>query len=246
MSVEYYYVGDDQKAYGPLPLEHLKQLHAAGTLRDDTLIAQAGTQSWTPYASHPAVTGQLPPTMGAVTPPVPSPAPTASPRRSETNATGKVAIGVGIGCLLLVLLAGGGCAAFFYGIFSMLNDEPRKEAIVQATAATLKENHPAALAELGPPLRPGYMYSGNIHWGATTTFNGVLPVDGAKNSGVLHFDAQQAGSGPWQFNAAQLELNGRTINLLEPAAEGDAETEPMAEFSEGRSAEGAYSPAVNR
>lgn len=217
MSADFYYVGKDGKPHGPIPLEDLRQLRQTGVLTDTTLVCPVGAENWTAFAADPVVTGKQAPHAPGV-PPIPF-----SPPAARSSSTGKVFLGVGIGCLAVLILVGGGCVAMFMGIFGMLNDEPRKQEVADAAGALLRQNHPEEAAAIGLPLKPGYVYSGNIHWGTTTTYDGTMPVEGTKASGELVFDAEKPSGGSWIFHRAVLSFEGKSIDLLKPKAATTAE-----------------------
>ncbi len=232
MSVEFYYVGKDGKPHGPIPLEDLRQLHRSGAVLDATLVCPVGSEAWNEYAQDPIVAGQQ-----AAPAPVPPAAPSVpGTARAKPASSSKILLGVGIGCLAFLLLAGGGCAALFMGISSMLNDEPRKQEVADAAAALLVQNHPDVAAQIGLPLKPGYMWTGNINWSATTTYDGVMPLDGTKASSSLTFEAKKPSGGSWVFRHAILTFEGKSINLLQPAQAPSTAPPAAVEGDEGEAA----------
>lgn len=209
MSVEFYYVGKDGQPHGPIPLEDLRKLRQSGVLTEATLVCPVGSEAWNPYAEDPVINGQQ-------TAPTPAAAPAVPSASAKPASSSKILLGVGIGCLGVLVLAGGGCAALFVGILGMLNDEPRKQEVADAAAALLVQRHPEEAKAIGLPLKPGYMWSGNINWGSTTTFDGSMPVDGTVTSGYLSFDAEKAPGGRWVFKHAILRFDGKSIDLVGP------------------------------
>jgi len=222
---DYYYLDQSRTPQGPVSLDGLRQLHAGGTVTSDTLIAQKGSQNWVPYAQHPDTSG---PGQPSGTPPVPTgsvPPPTGMPPMPEgmppqsTTSTGKVVMWVGLGCLLAILLAGGGCAAFIYAVFQTMNDEPAKQEIVIEATELMRANHPKVLDELGPPLKAGFMTTGHINYSSTMTYDGVMPIEGSKRNAILHFDAEKNSGGNWEFYQLDLQYGSDWIDLLEPGEE---------------------------
>lgn len=126
------------------------------------------------------------------------------------------------GCLLLVVLAIGGCAAFFaFVVGSMKSTGAYAEAIERV------QRNPDAIAALGEPITASWMIEGHFNdSGDTGDARYSLPVSGPNGSGTLRVQAVKR-DGIWRFQ--QLELapeGGGTIELLTPderAENGDGE-----------------------
>ena len=115
-----------------------------------------------------------------------------------------------VGCLLPLLLCGGGVA----GIFGIINTSLRSsDAYAEALAAAQADDQVKAL--LGESIDPGFFVSGNI-----SIRNGVgntdmsIPVSGPKGSASIHAVANR-GNGPWQFSVLEVipEGDGKRIDL---------------------------------
>jgi TM2 domain-containing membrane protein YozV len=66
MASEWYYSHDGER-HGPVPVEHIKEMAAAGQIRPDDLVWQSGMENWTAAGKVP---GLLPP--AAAPPPIPA------------------------------------------------------------------------------------------------------------------------------------------------------------------------------
>jgi len=115
-------------------------------------------------------------------------------------------IGCG-GCLGLTLLGVLGCGLFLFGIVSVIKStDPYKTALTAAT------NSPEVQAELGTPIKAGFLPQGNVNSnfsnGVTTeTADLTIPLKGPKASGSLHYAASKAG-GDWKVSDFTVTVDG--------------------------------------
>ena len=131
------------------------------------------------------------------------------------------------GCLLVLLLAFGGCVAFVAGIFGMM-----KNTAAYTQAMDRLQSSPEAIAALGEQITAGWMISGNDHeTGSTGEANYAIPVTGPRGGGTLYIEARKS-AGRWTFRVLTLAPDtGAEIDLRTPeegagdpahAGEGDA------------------------
>lgn len=114
------------------------------------------------------------------------------------------------GCLLVLLLAFGGCVGMVATVFGMMKNTGAYE---QAMARL--QHSPEAIAVLGTPIRAGWMISGNVsETGATGEANYSVPVSGPRGSGTLYVEARKS-AGRWSFRVLTLvpDDGGESIDL---------------------------------
>ncbi len=139
-------------------------------------------------------------------PPPPPGGPEQPPRRSWWSRNWKWALPVG--CLLPILVCGGGFAVLFLAIFGAVSgavksSEPYQEAMSRARA------NPEVVAALGEPIEPGWMISGNISVsGPSGNVDVSIPISGPKGSGTLYVVGTRA-AGRWQYQTMDVEIPGR-------------------------------------
>ncbi|KFN51314.1 cytochrome c oxidase assembly factor Coa1 family protein [Arenimonas composti] len=116
------------------------------------------------------------------------------------------------GCLLLVLLAIGSCAALFGGILGVM-----KSSGAYGQGVERAQQHPAAIAALGAPITAGWMLQGQFNdSGDSGNANYTLPLTGPKGAGTLHVRAVKL-EGVWYFRRLELRPEGGDrIELLSP------------------------------
>src|ERR1043165_5492050 len=127
-----------------------------------------------------------------------------------------------VGLILLVLAAAG-------GIFSFVVSAVKYSDVYNLALEKVKEDQ-AVVAELGQPIRDGWLLNGSIE-----THNGdshakfQIPVSGPKNSGTVYVDALKVRDlypdGKWHFQTLEVEVNGQPgrINLLQGTEETDGD-----------------------
>ena len=116
------------------------------------------------------------------------------------------------GCLLVVLLAFGGCVALVVGAFATLKDTG---AYSQAIGRV--QHSPEAVALLGEPIEAGWMMQGEFaDHGATGDADYSVPVSGPRGRGTLYVEARKSG-GRWTFRVLTLVPDdGAEIDLRTP------------------------------
>jgi len=116
------------------------------------------------------------------------------------------------GCLVLVLLCGGGVTAFVYGIFGMM-----KSCDAYKMALERVQKDPAVAAELGTPIKAGWYVTGNVSVsGAGGSASIAFPVTGPEGRATVYVEAMKT-AGQWQFRslAVQIKGSGQRIDLLQ-------------------------------
>ena len=120
------------------------------------------------------------------------------------------------GCLmLLVLFVMGSLVVVGLVQFSLSRSGAYKQAVERT------RNNPAAITQLGSPIRAGWFTSGNVKvYGNTGEAQLIIPVSGPQNHGTIFAIAHKE-AGPWQFSSLQLAVPGRKerIDLLQPPAQ---------------------------
>lgn len=99
------------------------------------------------------------------------------------------------GCLLVVMLAFGGCVGFAALIVGTLkNNEAYAGAMSRAQAS------PAVVAAIGEPVEAGWAVSGEWNEnGASGTANLSIPLSGPRGSGTLFVEAEKS-AGRWDYS----------------------------------------------
>jgi len=127
------------------------------------------------------------------------------------------------GCLLVLLLAFGGCMALVAGVFGMMKNTG---AYVQAIERV--QQNPDAVAALGEPITAGWMMSGSFNDnGDTGDAEYSVPVSGPRGSGTLVVRAIKRG-GRWSFSELTLLPDGGDpIDLRTPEEIGETGGAPV-------------------
>lgn len=124
---------------------------------------------------------------------------------SGKSSAGKIIAFVGCGCLGLVALVIIGAGAIFYFAMGAIK---KSDAYVESISAV--ESNPAAVAALGEPIKPGFLFSGSVN---TTNGEGTvdfsIPVSGPNGKGTIKvIGTKSAGSPTWNYDTWQLEVDG--------------------------------------
>jgi len=139
------------------------------------------------------------------------------PPRSSGGGAMKWVLGLGCGCLALVLICAGGCGGFmYYGVQQLKKTKPWTDAVARANA------NPEATAELGSPIESGWMMQGTYNVqqsGGTETGNVdvTIPLEGPKGKGSVHVVGKST-SGQWDYTTMEVTTDsGKRIDLLKGA-----------------------------
>jgi hypothetical protein len=113
-----------------------------------------------------------------------------------------------LGGVILVLLVGG------FGIVvmtAMMATYHRSEVYQQAVAKAVE--NPQVQAEIGEPLRPAWLISGDLHVGGSTgNANLSIPISGPRGRGVIRAVAVKNG-GVWRFTYLQVNVAGQRAGI---------------------------------
>lgn len=115
-----------------------------------------------------------------------------------------------VGCIFMPVVCGGGVFALLSMVFGMIKSSPPyKEGL------ELASKHPKVLSQLGKPIEPGFLVSGNINYNdASGKADLAVPLSGPSSSGTLYIDAYSSG-GSWKFQSLILKSDGqRDIDVL--------------------------------
>lgn len=126
-----------------------------------------------------------------------------APPRKKGFPTGKVLVGVGCGCLVLILGCGGLCGGIFFSVVAALtNSDAYKMALERV------RQEPEVMEAFGGSIEPGRMVMGSINvenqsGNATIT----IPITGPKGSGTIDVSATKQG-GVWHVDSLAVTHSG--------------------------------------
>jgi len=96
-----------------------------------------------------------------------------------------------------------------------------KSSYVYQQAMTKTRSNAAVIRELGEPIKPGWLVSGQVSVNeASGQADLSIPVSGPNKSGTVYVSATKK-MGKWSFSALEVEVEGESkrINLLTPSSE---------------------------
>ena len=134
------------------------------------------------------------------------------------------------GCLLVVLLAFGGCVALMTTAVGMMKNTGAYEQALERV-----KSNPDAIALLGEPIEASWMISGNVHEdGAVGEANYSVPVSGPRGAGTLYVEARKS-TGRWTFEVLTLvpQGDGERIDLRTDAEAAAADPDPDPDSDDG-------------
>lgn len=138
--------------------------------------------------------------------PPPPPYPPGPPRRSWWSRNWKWALPVG--CLLPLLLCGGGLAVFFFVIYGAVSTSIKSSDAYETGMAQARAN-PDVRAALGEPIESGFWISGSISVnGPAGNVDVSIPVSGPRGSGTLYIVGTR-NAGRWQYSTMEVEIPNR-------------------------------------
>ena len=120
------------------------------------------------------------------------------------------------GCLLVVLLAFGGCMGMVAGLFGMMRDtEPFRDGLARA------QRSEAVIAAIGEPVEAGWLFSGVINEsGGSGRADYTIPLSGPRGKGTLYVEARKR-QGRWQLHVLSFVPDGGDpIDLLADGERG--------------------------
>lgn len=128
------------------------------------------------------------------------------PQRSWWSRNWKWALPVG--CVLPVLLCGGGIAVFFFLIYGAVTGAIKSSDAYAESMAQARSN-PEVVAALGEPIESGMWISGRFSVnGPSGSLDVSIPISGPKGSGTLHVIGTRS-AGRWQYSLMAVEIPGR-------------------------------------
>jgi len=142
---------------------------------------------------------------------VPPQPPAGDPSRSSGKSVSMIVI------LVVALLVGiplctcGGCfVAIYFGVSGIIKgSEPFQEGMARAG------QNAEVIEGLGEPLSAGMLLQGNIELDNDSGHCDLsIPISGPRGSGTLRVRGTRAG-GRWTYQEMRVEMEGRSINLLE-------------------------------
>ena len=121
------------------------------------------------------------------------------------------ALTIALGCSALLILG----ALFVGGILAVVGVAMRSSDPYQL-AVTAATHDPSVVAELGAPVQPGWLTTGQINVaGPNGQASLAIPISGPRASGTINVCANKA-AGKWTFSCLNVDVHGRAspINLL--------------------------------
>ncbi|HYH86931.1 MAG TPA: cytochrome c oxidase assembly factor Coa1 family protein [Pyrinomonadaceae bacterium] len=122
-----------------------------------------------------------------------------------------------VGCLgLILLVVAFGVGVFFFAMSAVKSSEVYQYALAKAKA------DPAVIAELGQPIKDGWLVQGSISTSGDTGHANIrIPINGPKKSGTIYAVASKGAleyaSDDWIYEILEVEVEGRPepIPLIE-------------------------------
>ena len=143
-------------------------------------------------------------------PPPYLPQPPQPPQRSWWSRNWKWALPVG--CLLPIVLCGGGFLALVFLIFGAVTGSIKASDAYMEGMARARAN-PEVVAALGDPIESGFWITGNISVeGPSGNVDVSIPISGPKGSGTLYVVGTRS-AGRWQYSTMEVEIPGRPTRV---------------------------------
>jgi hypothetical protein len=142
------------------------------------------------------------------------------PRKSSGGGAMKWVLGLGCGCLGLVLLCAGGCGVMMY----MGTQQMKKTKLWTDVVAKASANNEVT-DEMGSPLEAGWMPMGGSSQFQVQNTNGVetgnvdmiIPLEGPKGKGSVHVVGKST-TGQWEYSKMEVtNPSGKKVDLLKGA-----------------------------
>ena len=132
------------------------------------------------------------------------------PQRSWWSRNWKWALPVG--CLLPLVLCGGGILVFVFVIYGAVTGAIRSSDAYQEGMNRARSN-PEVVAALGEPIESGFWISGSINVnGPSGNVDVSIPISGPKGSGTLYVVGTR-NAGRWQYSTMEVEIPGRASRI---------------------------------
>ncbi|MDF3071610.1 MAG: Fungal protein of unknown function [Polyangiaceae bacterium] len=115
-------------------------------------------------------------------------------------------LAVGLGCMSAIVM---GCLLIGAFLVSLAVGLRSTDAYEQALSAA--KAHPSVIAELGAPMRPGWLTMGEVRvHGSSAEARLEIPVAGPRGAGTIDAHAQKS-SGKWTFSRLKVDIRGRAM-----------------------------------
>jgi len=132
------------------------------------------------------------------------------PRRNWWSRNWKWALPVG--CLLSVVLCGGGFTLFFFLIYGAVSSTIKSSDVYQEGMTRTRSNAEVR-ALLGEPIEAGFWITGNISLnGPSGNVDVSIPISGPKGSGTLYIVGTRT-AGRWQYSTMEVAVSGRESRI---------------------------------
>ena len=127
-----------------------------------------------------------------------------------------------VGCVVMLLVCGGGGAAIFYGAMSVL-----KSAEPFQTAVQLAQQNPEVQAILGENIDSGFAVQGSINLeNDTGNVDMTIPVSGSLSSGQIKVKGQRE-NGQWVYDEILFtDSSGNQVDLLPDLQASESDLQP--------------------
>lgn len=120
-------------------------------------------------------------------------------------------LAAGMGCFGLIVA---GC--LFLAALLVVASVALRSSDAYQLALSTATHHPQAVAELGAPVRAGWLTTGSVSVsGATGEASLAIPISGLRSSGTIRASARKS-AGTWAFRVLTVEVPSRAtpIDLL--------------------------------
>lgn len=150
--------------------------------------------------------------MSTATAPPPPYQPSSNAGEPKKSRVGCIVLGIGGGCLLIVLMCGGLAGLGVFGLFTAIkSSEPYTESLARAKA------NAEVAAALGEPIETGTMVQGNINLNNNDGEADLnYAISGPEGSGRVDVTATKT-NGVWTYQEMTVTVDGGgpVIDLLE-------------------------------
>lgn len=136
---------------------------------------------------------------------------TMAPPESPKSRTGCILLGVGGGCLVVVLLCAGTAGLGVFGLFTAIkSSDPYTQSLARA------QQEPSVQAELGQPIEAGFAVQGNINLdnndGQADLNYSISGPEGSATVEVV--GTKTAGQWDYETMTVTIQASGDVIDLL--------------------------------
>lgn len=115
---------------------------------------------------------------------------------------------IGLGCFGVLVMGG----LFIAGLLVITTAAMRSSDAYQLALAAAQRD-PAITAELGAPVRAGWLTTGQINVSGSSGYaNLEIPISGPRESGTIAVRANKS-AGKWRFSTLNVRISGRPTPL---------------------------------